>query len=92
MNRCNLDFSKPVAQDQMLSFQRLRVIDIDKFSSDLEDFFLIRKPPNDDVLLAIGQFNPTLQSIIDSRAPISRRSVLFALMRHGLQMKLKLQR
>ena len=53
---CNLDFCKPVAQDQMLSFRRLRAIDIDKFSSDLEESALIRSPLNDDLSLAIDQF------------------------------------
>ena len=75
MIRCNLDFSKPVAQDQMTYFRRLRAIDIDKFSSDLEDSTLIRTPLNNDLSLAIDQFNSTLQSIIDNHAPIIRRSV-----------------
>ena len=75
MIRCNLDFSKPVAQDQMISFRRLRAIDIDKFYSDLEDSTLIRTPLNNDLSLAIDQFNSTLQSIIDNHAPIIRRSV-----------------
>ena len=75
MIRCNLDFSKPVAQDQKLSFRRLRAIDIDKFSSDLEDSALIRTPLNDDLSLAVDQFNSSLRSIIDNHAPIVQRSV-----------------
>ncbi|PFX12505.1 Cytochrome P450 4C1 [Stylophora pistillata] len=74
MIRCNLDFCKPVAQD-LLSFRRLRATDMDKLSSDLEDSALIRSPLNDDLSLAIDQFNSTLQSIIDNHAPIVRRSV-----------------
>ena len=72
---CNLDFCKHVAQDQMLSFQRLCAIDMYKFSSDLEDSVLIRSPLNDDLSLAFDQFNSTLQSMIDNHAPIIRRSV-----------------
>ena len=75
MIRCNLDFSKPVAQDQMISFRRLLAIDIDKFSSDLEDSTLTRTPLNNDLSLAIDQFNSTLLSIIGNHAPIIRRSV-----------------
>ena len=76
----------------MSSFRRLSVIDMYKFSADLEESVLIRSPLNDDLSLAIDQFNSTLQSMIDNHAPIIRRSALFALMRHGLQTKLKLQR
>ena len=72
---CNLDFCKPVAQDQMLSFRRLHATDINKFSSDLEESALIRSPLNDDLSLAIDQFISTLQSIIDNHAPIIQRSV-----------------
>ena len=75
MIQCNLDFRKPVAQGQELSFRRLRAVDMDKFSSDLEDSALIRSPLNDDLSLAIDQFNSTLQAIIDNHAPIIRRSV-----------------
>ena len=75
MIRCNLDFCKHVAQDQMLSLRSLRAIDMYKFSSDLEDSALIRSPLNDDLSLAIDQFNSTLQSMIDNHAPIIRRSV-----------------
>ena len=92
MIRCNLDFSKPVAQDQMLSFRRLRAIDIDKFSSDLEDSALIRTPLNDDLSLAVDQFNSSLRSIIDNHALSSKGRSLFAPMRPGLRKKLKLQR
>ena len=59
----------------LLSFRRLRAIDFDKFFSDLEDSMLIRTPLNDDLSLAIDQFNSTLQSIIDNHAPIIRRPV-----------------
>ena len=52
----------------MLSFRRLRAIDIDKFFSDLEDSALIRTPLNDDLSLAVDQFNSTLQSIIDNQS------------------------
>ena len=55
--------------------QRLRAIDMYKFSSDLEDSMLIRSPLNDDLSLAFDQFNSTLQSMIDNHAPIIRRSV-----------------
>ena len=55
--------------------QRLRAIDMYKFSSDLEDSVLIRSPLNDDLSLAFDQFNSTLQSMIDNHAPIIRRSV-----------------
>ena len=72
---CNLDFCKHVAQDQMLSFRRLRVTDMYKFSSDLVESALIRSPLNDDLPLAFDQFNSTLQSMIDNHAPIIRRSV-----------------
>ena len=75
MIRCNLDFCKHIAQDQMLSFRRLSVIDMYKFSSDLEESALIRSPLNDDLSLVIDQFNSTLQSMIDNHAPIIRRSV-----------------
>ena len=75
MIRCNLDFGKNVAQDQMLSFRRLRAIDMYKFSSDLEESALIKSPLNDDLSLVIDQFNSTLQSMIDNHAPIIRRSV-----------------
>ena len=75
MIQCNLDFFKPVAQGQELSFRRLRAIDMNKFSSDLEDSALIRSPLNDDLSLAIDQLNSTLQAIIDNHAPIIRRSV-----------------
>ena len=92
MGLCNLDFCKPVAQDQMLSFPRLRAIDMYKFSSDLEDTVLIRSHLNDDLSLAIDQFNSTLQSMIDNHAQSFVGLLLFALMRHGLRMKLKLQR
>ena len=77
----------------MLSFRRLRAIDMYKFSSDLEDSALIRSPLNDDLSLPVDQFNSTpLQSMIDNHAPIIRRSVTLPLMRHGLRMKSKLQR
>ena len=59
----------------MLSFRRLSVIDMYKFSSDLEESALIRSPLNDDLSLVIDQFNSTLQSMIDNHAPIIRRSV-----------------
>ena len=75
MIRCNLDFGKNVAQDQMLSFRRLRAIDMYKFSSDPEESALIKSPLNDDLSLVIDQFNSTLQSMIDNHAPIIRRSV-----------------
>ena len=39
-----------------------------------DDSALIRTPLNDDLSLAIDQFNSTLQSIIDNHAPIIRRS------------------
>ena len=68
MIRCNLDFCK------MLSFRRLSVIDMYKFSSYLEESALIRSPLNDDLSLVIDQFNSTLQSMIDNHAPIIRRS------------------
>ena len=55
--------------------QRLRAIDMYKFSSDLEDSMLIRSPLNDDLSLAFDQFNTTVQSMIDNHAPIIRRSV-----------------
>ena len=55
--------------------QRLRAIDMYKFSSDLEDSMLIRSPLNDDLSLAFDQFNSTVQSMIDNHAPIIRRSV-----------------
>ena len=55
--------------------QRLRAIDMYKFSSDLEDSMLIRSPLNDDLSLAFDQFNSTVQSMIDDHAPIIRRSV-----------------
>ena len=55
--------------------QRLRAIDMYKFSSDLEDSMLITSPLNDDLSLAFDQFNSTLQSMIDNHAPIIRRSV-----------------
>ena len=55
--------------------QRLRAIDMYKFSSDLEDSVLIRSPLNDDLSLVFDQFNSTLQSMIDNHAPIIRRSV-----------------
>ena len=46
-----------------------------KFSSDLKDSALIRSPLNDDLKLAVDQFNSTLQAIFDNHAPIIRRSV-----------------
>ena len=55
--------------------QRLRAIDMYKFSSDLEGSMLIRSPLNDDLSLAFDQFNTTVQSMIDNHAPIIRRSV-----------------
>ena len=55
--------------------QRLRAIDMYKFSSDLEDSMLTRSPLNDDLSLAFDQFNTTVQSMIDNHAPIIRRSV-----------------
>ena len=58
----------------MLSFRRLSVIDMYKFSADLEESALIRSPLNDDLSLVIDQFNSTLQSMIDNHAPIIRRS------------------
>ena len=60
---------------KLLSFQRLRAIDMYQFSSDLEDCVLIRSHLNDDLSLAFDQFNSTLQSMIDNHAPIIRRSV-----------------
>ena len=63
-----------------------------KFSSDLEDCVLIRSPLNDDLSLAFDQFNSTLQSMIDNHAPSFVGLLLFALMRRGLRIKLKLQR
>ena len=48
---------------------------MDKFSSDLEDSALIRSPLNDDLKLAVDQFNSTLQAIIDNHAPVICRSV-----------------
>ena len=56
-------------------FRRLRAVDIDKLSSDLEVSALIRTPLNDDLSLAVDQFNSSLQSIINNHVPIIRRSV-----------------
>ena len=70
----------------------LRAIDMYKFSSDLEDSALIRSPLNDDLSLAIDQFNSTLQSMIDNHAPIIRRSVTLRPHAPWFTDKLKLQR
>ncbi|PFX21863.1 RNA-directed DNA polymerase from mobile element jockey [Stylophora pistillata] len=77
MIQCNLDFCKPLVQDQMLSFRRLRATDMDKsVSSDLEDSALNRSPLNDDHPLAIDQLNSTLQSIMDNHAPIIHEALI----------------
>ena len=75
MIRCNFVFSKSAAQERMLSFRRFRATDIDKFFSDLENSALVKTPLNDDLSIAIDQFNSSLQSVIDNYAPIIRRSV-----------------
>ena len=48
---------------------------MDNFSSNLENSALFNSPLNQDLSVAIDHFSATLQSIIDNRAPVIRRSV-----------------
>lgn len=74
---CDLNFSRHVLEQRTLSYRRLRAINIDKLSSDLENSALINSPLNKDLSTVIDLFNSTLQSTMDHHAPVVRRSVTF---------------
>ena len=69
-----LQIRRPPVQSKMLSYRKIRNVDIEAFKADIIDCPLILTPEND-IDKLVDQYNGSLSSILDNHAPIITKKV-----------------
>ena len=66
---------KPPSQKKLVSYRKLKDIDLDRFKADVEASQLLQAPPNTGVNELVHQYNQSLSNILDNHAPLKTKYV-----------------
>lgn len=70
-----LSLQKPSRPKKEIHYRKIKDIDLESFKNNILNSELIRRPVTQDVNLLVEQYENTLKSILDSHAPVVKRSV-----------------
>ena len=69
---CDLRLEKPSFREKMVTFRKLRSIDIESLCGDIRDSCLLDNP-SDDLNALVEQYDNTLSLILDKHAPVKHK-------------------
>ena len=69
----NLSLTRPKFERRLIASRKIKSIDFDLFTKELQESSLLQNRPSDDLPDLVGLYNSVLRSLLDNHAPLKKR-------------------